>query len=250
VLAYLFSWAIWLPLYGHIFGITGLPTFPFNHAAGGLGPLLAALFTARIFEGSKSVKKLLRYCVQVKPLSLLLLAMFSPFLLALLAVLLHHLVNGASIDLSAALRTKEFPGFNLLSFFVYNLFFFGFGEEAGWRGFALPRLQGRFNPVTASLVLTVFWTLWHLPLFFYRPGYTSMEVDGIAGWVFSLITGSILLSWFYNSSRGSILICAVFHSTIDIVFTADLANTAIVNYMGFMITLWGIATLFILKPKA
>ena len=137
----------------------------------------------------------------------------------------------------------------MLQFFIYNLLFFGFGEEAGWRGFALPRLQNKMNALTASIILTLFWALWHLPLFFYRPGYTTMDFAGIAGWSFSLLTGSILLTWLYNSSRGSILICAVFHSTIDIAFTTDIADKNILNYMGFLITVWGILTIIIFKPK-
>lgn len=76
-----------------------------------------------------------------------------------------------------------------------------------------------------------------------------MGFAGIMGWVFSLLTGSILLTWLYNSSKGSILMCAVFHSTIDIAFTADLAGTNVINYMGFLITVWGILTILIFKPK-
>ena len=76
-----------------------------------------------------------------------------------------------------------------------------------------------------------------------------MGFAGIMGWVFSLLTGSILLTWLYNSSKASILICAVFHSTIDIAFTADIANVNVINYMGFLITVWGILTILIFKPK-
>ena len=76
-----------------------------------------------------------------------------------------------------------------------------------------------------------------------------MGIAGIAGWVFSLLTGSILLTWLYNSSKASILICAVFHSTIDIAFTADLAGINVINYMGFLITVWGILTILIFKPN-
>ena len=76
-----------------------------------------------------------------------------------------------------------------------------------------------------------------------------MGFAGIMGWVFSLLTGSILLTWLYNSSKASILICAVFHSTIDIAFTADLAGINVVNYMGFLITVWGILTILIFRPK-
>ncbi len=248
-LAYFISWLIWLPLYGHIFGLNHLPAIPFNHALGGLGPLIASFITTCIFLKTEGVKKLLAKCFQIKPLIYLAIALFSPFVLALLAALMSYCIDSTPINFSGLFTTKEFPQWNLLTFFFYNILFFGFGEEVGWRGFALPRLQNKSNAMMASIVLTLFWALWHLPLFFYRPGYTTMEWTGILGWVFSLLTGSILLTWLYNSSGASILICAVFHSTIDIAFTADIANKNIVNYMGFLITVWGILTIIIYKQK-
>lgn len=248
-LAYLISWAIWLPLYGHVFGLTKLPTLPFHHGIGGLGPLLASFLTTWIFLKKEGLKNLLVKCVQVKPLIYLTVALLSPFILAFFALLLSYGIDKTPIDLSVLLRIKEFPSFNLLTFFIYNLIFFGFGEEVGWRGFALPRLQNKMNALTASILLTLFWAFWHLPLFFYRPGYTTMDAAGIFGWVFSLLTGSILLTWLYNSSRASILICAVFHATIDIAFTADFSDKNVVTYMGVLITVWGILIIFIFKPK-
>ena len=248
-LAYLISWAIWLPLYGHILGLTDLPTLPFHHAIGGLGPLIASFLTTWIFLKNEGLKILLAKCLQIKPLIYLAVALFSPFILAFLALIISYFIDNTPINAAGLLSVKEFPQFNLLTFFIYNLIFFGFGEEVGWRGFALPRLQNKLNALTASIVLTVFWALWHLPLFYYRPGYTTMEVAGIVGWVFSLLTGSILLTWLYNSSKASILICAVFHSTIDMAFTADFAIKNVVNYMGFLITVWGILTIIIFKSK-
>jgi CAAX protease family protein len=248
-LAYLISWTIWLPLYGHVFGLTNLPVIPLNHAIGGLGPLIASFLTTWIFLKTEGLKKLLAKCIQIKPLTYLAIALFSPFVLAFIASLINYFINHTPVNFSELLTTKEFPQWSLLTFFFYNLVFFGFGEEVGWRGFALPRLLNRSNALTASILLTLFWALWHLPLFFYRPGYTSMDWTGIVGWVFSLLTGSILLTWLYNSSSTSILICAVFHSALDIAFTTDIADNDIVNCMGFLITFWGIVTIIIFKPK-
>jgi uncharacterized protein len=248
-LAYLISWTIWLPLYGHVLGKPHLPALPFQHAIGGLGPLLAAFLTTWIFLKKEGIKNLAAKCFKIKPLIYLAVALISPFILAFIALLFSYGIYKTPAHLSGILRTKEFPQFNLLIFFIYNLAFFGFGEETGWRGFALPRLQNKMNALTSSIVLTIFWALWHLPLFLYRPGYTAMGMPGAFGWVFSLLTGSILLTWLYNSSRASILICAVFHSTVDIAFTADIAGKNVVNYMGILITVWGVLTILIFKPK-
>jgi membrane protease YdiL (CAAX protease family) len=226
-----------------------LPSVPFQHAIGGLGPLLASVLTTCIFYKKEGLKKLFANFFRIKPLFYFAIALLSPFILALIAACAAYFINNSPVSFDGIFQSKEFPQFSLLTFFAYNLIFFGFGEEAGWRGFALPRFQKFSNGLVASILLTVFWALWHLPLFFYRPGYTSMEIAGITGWFFSLLTGSILLSWLYNSSGGSILICAVFHSTIDIAFTADFSDTSVVNYMGFLITVWGILTILVFKPK-
>lgn len=248
-LAYAISWTVWLPLYGPSFGLTGLPTLPFHHAIGGLGPLIASLLTTRIYHGPEGVRLLIGKCLQSKPLLYLTIALLSPFLLAVMATGMNSLLDASAFDLSGLLTSREFPHFHFVTFFLYNVIFFGFGEEAGWRGFALPRFQQRWNALTSSIILTFFWALWHWPLFFYRPGYTAMDLAAMAGWTFSLLTGSILLTWLYNASRGSILICAVFHSTIDIAFTADLPGRDVVNYMGFLITVWGLLTIIVFKPK-
>ena len=248
-LAYVISWTIWLPLYGQVFGLTNLPQLPFHHGLGGLGPLLAALLTTSIYFKKVELHKLLSSCFQIKPFRYLAIALLAPFALLLIASVMSNLLSGSEINLDGILSSKEFPRFDLVTFFLYNLFFFGFGEEVGWRGFALPIFQKKFNPFVATVVLTVFWALWHLPLFFYRPGYLTMDLPGIIGWILSLLTGSVLLTWLFNSSKGSILVCAVFHATIDIVFTADMADKNVVNYMGFLITLWGILTILIFKPK-
>jgi membrane protease YdiL (CAAX protease family) len=169
--------------------------------------------------------------------------------LELLSFCLHYFQTGVWLNFQKTGLNKEFPQFNLPVLFIYNLVFFGFGEETGWRGFALPRLQTRFSALKATLVLTLFWALWHWPLFLYRPGYASMGPGGAAGWLLSLLTGSVLLTWLYNSSRGSVMVCAIFHATIDIAFTSDYLDKNIVGLMGMCITLWGIAVILIYKPR-
>lgn len=244
-LAYGISWLVWLPLYGPRLGIHGLPVLPYHHGLGGLGPLISAFICSWIFSGRKGVTDLLHRCVQAKPLFYLLIALLSPFVLLLLAMLGNYVVAGSTPHWASMMRTAEFPEFGTAGFLLYNLLFFGFGEEAGWRGFALPRLQTKRSALVATLILAVLWAVWHWPLFLYRPGYLAMGAGGIAGFAFSLLTGAVLFTWFYNSTRGSILICAIFHATVDVAFTNDGADASVMNYIGFLITLWGIATILI-----
>lgn len=104
------------------------------------------------------------------------------------------------------------------------------------------------EPTEATLLVTVGWAFWHIPLF-YRPGYTSLNAAGIVGWLFSLLTGSILLTWPYNESRGSILVVALLHAAIDVVFTSDSDSQYLVNATGALVTLWGITVLSTAGPR-
>lgn len=249
LLAYALSWLIWSPLWLPALGIDVLPVLPYHHALGGFGPMLAAGWCSRKEEGREGLAALIRAMFGWKPVLWLVVAFFSPFLLSFIAAFMHQAISGQAIDWSGWGRSREFPELSFAGFFAYNLLFFGWGEETGWRGFALPRLQQRYSAGTAALILTIFWALWHWPLFLYRPGYTAMDAGGIFGWVFSLATGSILLSWLFNSSRGSVLVCAVFHATIDIAFTSDIVQTEVIQYTGALITLWGVVVLLIFNWK-
>jgi membrane protease YdiL (CAAX protease family) len=91
-----------------------------------------------------------------------------------------------------------------------------FGEETGWRGFALPLLQRRYSPLVASLLLTPIWALWHLPFFFTVNTYRGFPPVGYVGFVFGLACGSIILTWLYNGTGGSILACAIWHGVYNL----------------------------------
>ena len=249
LLAYGISWAIWFPLYANAIGLNFSAEIPFNHALGGLGPLLAAIISTAIFTGRKGLKQLFRKVATLPHASYFLIALLAPTVLLVVALLADHLVNNTGIDVGAIFRSKEFPSMNFLGFFFYNLFFFGFGEEVGWRGFVQPRIQSKTNALLSGIVVTVIWAAWHIPLFLYRPGYTGMDIAGITGWFFSLFTGSLLLTWLYNSNRGSILICAIFHTTIDLAFTSQADGKDTNSFLGAMITLWGIVVWLLYKSR-
>lgn len=130
---------------------------------------------------------------------------------------------------------------------------FGGGEEeVGWRGFALPRLQRRFSPLIASLILSPFWSLWHMPLYF-NGKYTAASNLGPAAMAGILtrfiweIPVTILFTWLYNRSRGSltlmILLHAVFNATITFVGLSDRAGVLMFLctswIMALAVVLWG-----------
>lgn len=249
-LAYLISWTIWAPLYLPAFGITGLPRLPYHHALGAIGPITAAFIVAALENGARGPKRLLSSMLpHPRTAPYIAIALFGPFLLLAIAALAGMLMGETDISLAGVGVSREFPQFSIAGFFLYNLITFGIGEETGWRGFALPRLQARHSAFVATLLLTIGWAGWHLPLFLYRPGYVAMDAFGALGWALSLFTGAVLLTWLFNASRGSLFVVALFHATIDIAFTSDIASMTIVNITGALVTIWGIAVLLIYRLK-
>lgn len=91
--------------------------------------------------------------------------------------------------------------------FIYH-FFYGntLGEEVGWRGFALPRLQARYNPLGASLIIAFAWFPWHLPLKMANP-----DALPYLFYALTFIPSSIFLTWIYNRTKGSLLAVGLAH---------------------------------------
>ncbi len=249
-IAYGISWLLWAPLWLPAFGVEGLPVLPFHHALGAAGPIAAAFLVSAQETGRAGPRDLLHRMILWRGrLRWVAVALFGPFVLLALALAGAFLMGTENVSLSGVGISREFPQFTAVGFLIYNIVSFGYGEEVGWRGFALPRLQSRHSALGATLLLTVGWAFWHTPLFLYRPGYVSMNAAGIAGWFFSLLTGAILLTWLYNESKGSLLVVALFHATVDVAFTSDLSTQALVNSAGVLITIWGLVILVLVGPR-
>ncbi len=92
-------------------------------------------------------------------------------------------------------------------------------EEIGWRGFALPRLLGRWNALFSSIVLGAVWWGWHLPYFLGSSGINPDFYPFLA----YMVSLSILMTWVFNHTQGSLFVATFFHFWINIfdAFQAD-----------------------------
>ena len=101
--------------------------------------------------------------------------------------------------------------------FFYQLFFFNAtGEETGWRGFALPRLQARISPLVAALVIALFWVPWH----FFGWQAEGRPITTAEFWIDMLIGHSllsVLIVWICNRAKGSILVAGFTHAATNTV---------------------------------
>ena len=163
-LACALSWLLWAPLWLPAFGVDGMPTLPFHHALGALGPLAAAFLVSAAETGVAGPADLVRRMGLWRGrLVWVAVALLAPLALLMFAVVGASLVSGERVSLTGLGRSREFPQLSALGFLAYNVVSFGYGEEVGWRGFALPRLQTRHSALVASLLLTLGW----------GPGYLS-----------------------------------------------------------------------------
>ena len=91
------------------------------------------------------------------------------------------------------------------------------GEELGWRGLALPHLQARHSALAASLIVGGLWGFWHLPL--YLLGLETRPLGIFPAFVVSVVAASVICTWMYNGTGGSLLIVVLFHATANLPLT-------------------------------
>lgn len=119
---------------------------------------------------------------------------------------------------------------------IMQLVIAGLGEEFGWRGFALQRLQQIMTPLRATLVLAFFHLLWHAPTYWLGQGMHNVPAIWAA---FFLLPWTILFTWAYNRSKGSILVSVFFHGTMGatLTYTAFLPSERVVPVSPDLISL-------------
>jgi len=130
-------------------------------------------------------------------------------------VLATRLARGAWPDLALLGQPDYLPPLGILPTLLLWTITFGVGEEVGWRGFALPRLQAGRSAFSASMLLGAFWAAWHLPALFYRDTYVEMGLLVVPMLITVAAVGSTVYTWMYNGTRGSLLALAVFHGLFD-----------------------------------
>lgn len=120
--------------------------------------------------------------------------------------------------------------------FAVTLLTQGGNEELGWRGFLQPELQTRFSPLVAAILVSLVWSLWHLPLFlngFYGEGGL---VAGMAGSGVYRVFLAIFLAWFYLRSGGNLFLTCWLHASFN------LMPTFLPTFDLGLVILWILAT--------
>ncbi len=249
VLAYAISWAIVAPLVASAQGLIEVP-IPFAlHYLNDYGPLLAALITARIANGTEGLRDLFRRIVRWRVgVGWVLVAAFSP--LAVWGIAVGIVIVGVGDpppDLSS-LGTLSYLPYLGWAGWVFWILTAGIGEESGWRGYALPKLQGHMSALSATLVVTLFWVGWHLPRFFYYGGYMELGFSVLPLASHGFLALAIVLTWLYNSTRGSILMAALFHGGYNFWAASGGAGGLTSSTIDALFIIWAVALVVVLGP--
>lgn len=212
---FLFSWIFWLP------GVLG--TWNVIHLSdsipglietfnwiGGIGPSLIAFILVFKNEGKQGTKYLFKRILQIK----LNYWYFPIFLLIPVLLLLAHLINVFIFDVAFPITglIKE-PWWIPVVFLIF--FILQFGEEFGWRGFALEKLQTKWNALTSSIILGGLWAVWHLPMFLSK-GFPQYNYHlPFHQLLLTFVAASVLITWLQNNCKGSLIPAFVIHALIN-----------------------------------
>ena len=239
VLACAITWALVFPLVASSQGWIDATLSPNWHALGALGPISAAFIVAHVVGGGRAAKELLggmrRWRVGIVWFSL---AALSPFVLFATAIIILRVAGNPWPDLGA-LASDRYANLAWIGGVIVSSVAYGVGEETGWRGFALPRLQSGRGALSATFVLTALWALWHVPFFFYRLEFGAVQV---VGFFVGLLAGAVWLTCLYNSTGGSVLMAILWHTAWNLVsLIAAVVSVAALSLMSVTIMVAAVA---------
>jgi membrane protease YdiL (CAAX protease family) len=240
ILALLVSWVIWLLMIFFVPENAQLPLL----LLGGFGPFLSAIIVILAREGKNALKQWLRetFRVRINPMWYLVGGLFLPLGIALLHHSLYLLAGGIS-----AFTFNQVWGIYIAGLFSTALLGGG-NEEPGWRAFATPRLISKFHPIIASIIVGVFWVIWHVPLYF---GNWSGKDQPLL-WFFIYATGlSIIMTWLYFRSSKSVIPVMLLHAATNIIFdffprTNTIFSSASIDFNIFKASAYWIVAIIII----
>ena len=179
---------------------------------------LAGIIVTGVISGGAGVKELLgRFLIWRFGLQWWAAVLLLPVVWWLSAMVLTSLLGGSVLD-----ADRWQPLSFVIPYFLMKTIQAGVGEEFGWRGFALPRLQSRYNALAASIIVGVMHGFWHWPLYFVEgmgQYALRMEVGFLPAILLDTVMvtlWSIMYTWFYNNTKGSVLVAAILHGNIPV----------------------------------
>jgi membrane protease YdiL (CAAX protease family) len=243
IMAYVFSWIIGIPLALSVAGkISKLPLS--LHYLTAYGPMLSAFLVIYLTKGPQGLKGLFQKIIDWRVGKKWYIFAFSPILLFIIMELLMK----NSIDFSALGQVNFLPNLGFLALLLW-IFNSGIGEEVGWRGFALPKLQEKHTAIKSSLILSIFWIGWHLPAFFYLPNYMQMGLTIFPMFALGVASGAIVYTWLFNSTKGNILMAILFHGAFNFVTASKAGEGSVAAILSMLVVVLAVVLIILYRNK-
>jgi uncharacterized protein len=185
-----------------------IPMEPFLLIGSWVPNIAAFMVIAFVLKRNGGIKKLLKGWLKWKVPAFWYLVILSPIIIAVISTFIYKLLY----DIFPVSEIAYNPT-SLLAMLIMATITGAMGEELGWRGFALPRLQLRMNALSASVLLGIIWIIWHSPLWFTGIGFEQIP---FLAYAIIGISFTILVTWACNNSRGSLVVASLFHLTLNV----------------------------------
>ncbi|TFG16643.1 MAG: CPBP family intramembrane metalloprotease [Promethearchaeota archaeon] len=227
IITYSVTWMILFPL-STVYNELNLIQRELWHSLGSIGPAVGGIFALYLLKRKKGLKLLKVRILKYSGKKLLIFA-FSPLIILIITLIIESLLGFFKII--SFFQENNILNFGLFIVFILPSICYGLFEEIGWRGYLLPALQEKFNALSSTLILTVIWWFWHFPTFFYRS-------DFFFGFVLMfplLLSGSIVITFLFNQSKGSVLMVIFLHISYDLVTSHQISITAIIIVSTFYV---------------
>lgn len=189
------------PTFFHVYGI--LPEIMLIIMI--FSPTISGLIMSFLIGGKDEVKKLLKGYLIWRVGIKWYLAGFIIIIYPLILAISYLLITGSSPTPTPGLTAPI-----IIIEIVLTLVRGPLSEEGGWRGFALPRLQAKYSALMSSLILSIIWACWHIPLYFIEARLPFYIFIGL------VIVITILMTWAYNNTKGSLIITMIFHFSFNL----------------------------------
>lgn len=238
-LAIVLSWSYWLGLLA--LGQQVRPGSSATHLPGLMGPMLAAVIVTGVAFGRAALHEFVKGALVLpRPRLRNALLALSPVLIATLVFLALAALGTPLPSLEAFGSYPGAPaGLPLPVLVLVVLVLNGFGEEAGWRGFAARHLATRLGRFRSTLVVAAVWMVWHAPLFWLNSSMQALVGPVLLGWALGLLCAAFLLSGLYFAGGNSVLVVALWHTLYNFMVATPAGTGLPAAVITTAVMMWG-----------
>lgn len=234
IITFVFTWIFW----SIAFNSTSSTLNGTLRIVGSFMPSIMAIIFTGYYDGVNGIKKMLDKLIiwKVNPFFYAFIFLYTALSIYLPTLICSIIGINYKINISNHISNFQLtsPITTIVGFLAVMIFGGPIGEEIGWRGFALPKLQSKLNPIVSSIILGAIWASWHIPMFYFH--VSGYDISFIS-YLLETIWLTILFTWVYNNTKGSLLMVILYHS-FDNFIMAICFNDFMSKFNMYSIIFW------------